>query len=52
MNHKNKVKLARKLRTPSELKEKIPIFQTKAWDFRKEAIAKRVFRTQKKGGER
>ena len=42
MNHKNKVKLARKLRSQEEIKKKTPIFQTKNWEARKEAISKKV----------
>jgi len=43
LTHKQKVKLARKLRTRKELKKRpgfprgTPIFQTKAWEERKEA---------------
>ena len=29
--HKHKVKLARKLRTPQEIRERVSIFGTKAW---------------------
>jgi len=42
MNHKEKVKLARKLRTPDEIKRKIPLFSSEAWDKRTEAIRKRI----------
>jgi len=41
MNHKDKLKLARKLRTPAELKARVSIFQTKAWEERKIARTKR-----------
>ena len=46
MKHKDKVKLARKLRTRIETKKKtrVPIFQTEAWEARKKAIANRVKR--------
>jgi hypothetical protein len=42
MTHKQKVRLARKMRTPKEIRKRVPIFQTDEWDRRKEAIAKRV----------
>ena len=38
MKHKQKIKLARKLRTKKDVKEHTPIFQTEAWFRRKEAI--------------
>lgn len=41
VKHKDKVKLARKMRTHVELKAKVPIFQTEAWEKRKKAIKKR-----------
>jgi len=39
MKHKDKVKLARKMRTKTEIKKKtrVPIFQTIAWSKRKSA---------------
>jgi len=42
MNHKQKVHMARKMRTPQEIRKRVPLFQTDAWDRRKEAIALRV----------
>lgn len=48
MNHKKKVKLARQLRTQDELIERKPLFETKRWDERKEAIRKRVLRRQQR----
>lgn len=44
MKHKDKLKLARKLLTKEE--KHTPVFQSKAWEARKEAIAKRVERVQ------
>lgn len=41
MLHKEKVKLARKLRTKLELLAGVPLFLTNAWEKRKEAIKKR-----------
>jgi len=46
MKHKEKVKLARKLRTNDELKSGVPIFQSESWEKRKEAIKNRVKRQQ------
>jgi len=40
LTHKQKVKLARKLRTRKELIAKVPIFQTRAWNERAKARAK------------
>lgn len=42
MRHKDKVKLARKLRTKEEQALRVPIFQTAAWDARRKAILKRL----------
>jgi len=36
--HKQKVRMARKMRTPKETRKRVPIFQTDAWDRRKEGI--------------
>lgn len=47
MKHKDKVKLARRLRTQDELIQRKPIFETKAWEARKEAIRLRVLRREK-----
>jgi hypothetical protein len=44
MNHKQKVKLGRKMRTHSELVQRVSIFSSKAWERRKKAIADRVNR--------
>ena len=52
MNHKDKVKLARSLQTKAELIKRVPIFETKSWEARKEAIAKRVARQQRIAHER
>ena len=48
MKHKEKVRLARKLRTHKELKDRVPIFQTKAWEIRKKAIERRIIKKIKK----
>lgn len=42
LNHSAKVRLARKMQTPAELKAKVPIFQTKGWFQRSLDIFKRV----------
>ena len=52
MNHNHKIKLARRLQTKAELINKVPIFETKAWEARKEAIRLRVARKQKIAHER
>lgn len=41
MTHKQKVRVARKMRTQEELKARVSIFDTKAWSQRKLQIAKR-----------
>jgi len=51
LTHKQKVKLARKMRTHKELIEKVPIFQTKAWEQRVEAIKRRIEKTRKRKHE-
>ena len=43
-NHKQKVKIARKLRTKIEISEHTSIFLTKNWENRKKAIKQRVKR--------
>jgi len=48
MKKKEKVKLARKLRTRQELKDRVPIFQTKAWEIRKEARRKKQLNEKEK----
>lgn len=42
MNHKQKLKLARKLRTQKEHGRKVPVFQTDAWTDRKKANSKKL----------
>ncbi len=42
MRHKDKVKLARKMRTKDEEIGGVGIFLSKAWDERRKAIQKRV----------
>ena len=46
MNHKQKVKLARRMRSNLEIREKIPIFGTKAWDEMKDSIRQRIKRVK------
>ena len=48
MKHKEKVKIARRLRSRVETKKKtrVPIFQTEAWERRKEGIKNRVKRVE------
>jgi hypothetical protein len=36
LTHKQKVHLARKMRTPAEIRKRIPLFETDAWMHRKE----------------
>ena len=40
LTHRQKVKLARRMRTRKELIAKVPIFQTRAWGERAKARAK------------
>ncbi len=42
MKHKDKLKLARKLLTPQEIKDHVPPFQSVAWDERQKAIKIRI----------
>ena len=46
MKHKDKIKLARKLRTIAEKLARVPIFQNKNWASRQEAIRERVENTE------
>lgn len=48
MKHKQKVKLARRLRTKEEKAKGVALFQTKGWLDRKDAIAKGVKTRQTK----
>lgn len=48
LSHEQKVKIARKMRTLKELKEKVSIFQTEAWEKRREARMRREERKRKK----
>lgn len=52
MKHKQKTKLARKLRSRLETKFKVPIFQTNRWEVRKANIAARVRRKQEAAHKR
>jgi hypothetical protein len=52
MKHREKVKLARKLRTLSEIRLGVPIFQSETWEKRKEAIQERVKRQQERAHKR
>lgn len=42
MTHKDKVRLAHKMRTPTEVRERISIFQIVAWTKRRDAIQERI----------
>ena len=46
--HKQKIKIARKLRTKEELVNGVPLFQTKGWENRKIAIKNRIQKKIKK----
>lgn len=46
MNHTQKIKLARKLRTPDEEKRGVPLFLTTGWGKRSAAIVARVKKQQ------
>lgn len=48
MNHKQKKTLARKLLSIQEVKDKTPIFESKAWNDRKDNIHDRVKRNEQK----
>ena len=52
MNHKGKVKLARKLITPQEILDHIPLFDSEAWMSRKKAIKNRIIKKQNAGAQR
>ncbi len=49
MNHKQKLKMARKMRTRDEERRNVSVFQTEAWNKRSEAIRQRV---AKKGNDK
>lgn len=42
MKHKQKVKKARKMRTQKEIRDRVPVFLTKAWEERKDAKRRKV----------
>ncbi len=44
MKHEDKIKLAKKLRSRKEFLNKTPIFLTKNWQLRSEAIKGRILR--------
>ena len=50
LTHKQKVGLARKMRTPAEVRKRVPIFETEGWERRKEAIVIRVQKQGKRSG--
>ena len=50
--NKQKTKLARKMRTKQELKARVPIFLTKAWEKRKEAKRKKAVKQQTEAHKR
>lgn len=49
--HTLRVKIARKIRSREELKAKVSIFDTKAWEKQKQEKADRVKRTEKRQKE-
>ena len=51
MNHKNKAKIARRLRTHEELKARVPIFLSAGWRKRAEDIRLRVLYNELKAQE-
>lgn len=52
MNHKNKVKIARRLLTRKEIQQNVSVFDSVGWKTRKEAIAERVKSQQGEAHER
>lgn len=46
-NHKDKIKLARKMVTKGEIKTHTPLFQSKAWELRKISINNRIKKKDK-----
>lgn len=46
--HPQKLKLARSLMTADEIKAKVPVFNSKAWNERKEEIKRRVLEDEKR----
>jgi len=47
MKHTDKIKMARKMLTKKEVLKKTPIFQSEAWESRKEAKKLRVSKLKK-----
>lgn len=47
MKHKDKKRLARSMLTREERETHVPIFQSKAWDKRNKAIARRIAKKRK-----
>lgn len=47
LNHKAKVKMARRMQTTEERQKNAPIFDSSAWEKRKEAKAKKVAKKKK-----
>ena len=48
MNHRQKIKMARKLRSREEIKKHTPIFLTQNWMMRHDAIKDRVDELQRR----
>ena len=46
MKHTDKIKLARKMLTKEEIQKKTPIFQSNAWESRKEAKRQKINKTK------
>lgn len=52
MRHKDKLKMARRLRTKAEVKANISPFQSEEWEKRKQGIKQRVERNEAKAKAR
>lgn len=46
MKHKAKVSLAKRLRTRTEMLQRVPIFQSAGWELRKKQVRKRVLKRE------
>jgi len=52
LNHKQKVKLGRKLQAPAEDRKFFGVFQSKAWFARSEKIQERIAKQRERNAER
>ncbi len=48
MTHSQKLKLARRMITLQEIRDKVPLFSSRAWTLRKDNIQERVMASYKK----